>query len=171
METQDIMVHIRRIDENSNTDLANHFSQEYPEIANERGDRAWSRYKENIERRLANYHGGTKDASGGLENVGKSLRRKIRINISEDLLVWLANMTSENYHVEARYEIARYLSQFSDDMRQFEVYYKSFVEAFCENGWRFPNDSEPRRIMDEMMFITIGKIFGAEVVRKLSCTI
>jgi hypothetical protein len=166
------MVHIRRIDESTTTsDIAEHFNREYPEIAIERGDSSWNRYRENIERRLANYHGGTKDASGELENVGKSLRRKIRINISEDLLVWLANMTSENYHVEARYEIARYLSQFSDDMRQFEVYYRSFVEAFCNGGWNFPNDSEPRRIMDDMMFITIGKIFGAEVVRKLSCAL
>lgn len=165
------MVHIRRIDESEHTDLAGYFSQEYPEIAIERGDRSWNRYKENIERRLANYHGSTKDTSGGLENVGKSLRRKVRIDISEDLLVWLANMTSENYHTEARYEIARYLSQFSDDMRQFEVYYRGFVEAFCNGGWNFPNDSEPRRIMDKMMFITIGKIFGAEVVRKLTCAL
>ena len=61
------MVHIRRIDESEHTDLAGYFSQEYPEIAIERGDRSWNRYKENIERRLANYHGSTKDTSGGLK--------------------------------------------------------------------------------------------------------
>ena len=47
------MVHIRRINESAGaTDLAGYFSREYPEIAIERGDRAWNEYKGNIERSL-----------------------------------------------------------------------------------------------------------------------
>lgn len=161
------MVHIRRIDESEHTDLAGYFSQEYPEIAIDRGDREWNEYREKVNNRLTRLKNTRPDIykTSGIEDVGTPCKRA-KVSISEDLLVWLANMTSANYHDDARYEIARYLSGFSEDMKQFEIYYRSFIDAFRKGGKAYPKDWKPNRVMEEMMFITIARIFGMDVVRK-----
>lgn len=177
------MTHIKRMDEMpavnegkskgykaKNDEFMKGVAKRYPEIAVDTGDKE---YKEKVKR--------VKERAGMVKNFDlKDYEKKAvkcvgdvkthtddsqPVTVPNEILVQLWTMTDENYHVQARVEMARYLSMWSDEMYEFLKYYEMIDRDKKLRAERFHTASYP--IMEELMFIKIDKIFGSETARAL----
>lgn len=174
------MAYIKKLDEmakrgNSTADASyiDGFSKRYPSLFVEKGDAYYSDVLKNYEDCYKRY---TKpqDMAARVKHMQRSVsdylsRAKERsydgmLNIPDEVLANFYNMTDNNYHVEVRYEIALYLSQYSDEMYEFVSYFGNMLKDDKLKTNRFHS---AYLIMDGLMSIKIAAIFGDEVLGRI----
>lgn len=159
-------MHVNRINEirgEQNGDLLDR----YPYLAPDREDGQYNKYLRmytDLLRRGKKKAMPKPDVSFEMEHIAENLKPK-RISIPTHILVMFFTMTDENLHHEVRYEIARYLSKWSEDMRQFEDYFGNYLENAERRGT--PKDACPYLVMTSMMMATIAKVFGEDTADKI----
>lgn len=122
-------------------------------------------YKESRESRKS--YNSDENAKTMLNNYIRAEANKKEISVPMNILYHFNEMTSQNLHEEVRYEIANYLSHYSNEFEEFKNYYRSYMETK-------PYRNTPSEfgtmyfIMDECMFIKIAKVFGDKVAADIA---
>ena len=146
------------------TDFANKYSDYYVSADDSR-----------FQPMLGNILGSNKDISiswinNAVADCGKSYvdslknERKIKVELTSDILVNLYSLTDNNQHVAVRYEIANYLNTYSDLMYEFVVYFKSMLDDKKLMNARF---SSAYFVMEKLMFVKIYSLFGIVTAKLL----
>lgn len=153
-----------------NEEFMEGIAKRYPEIAVDTDDKEYREKAKRVKERagmvknldLKDYE---KKAVKCVGDVKTRTNDSHPVTVPNEILVQLWTMTDENYHVQARVEMARYLSMWSDEMYEFLKYYETLAGDRKLRENRF--DSASYAIMEELMFIKIDKIFGSETARAL----
>jgi hypothetical protein len=89
--------------------------------------------------------------------------KKKRIVIPKNILYHFAELTSQNHHYEVRYEIANYLSHYSDQFEEYKAFYKYIIDK----GNDYIGNTNPfgslQHIVTDCMFAKIASVFGGKV--------
>lgn len=177
-----IMEHIKRIDEmntvGSDEQYLTDFAKRYPEIYVSKDGSYYNETLDHYKHRLEGYGSGSNKSPlnarkntldtdiNNYINIAKNNKYNGTLNIPEEVLVNFYGMTDNNYHVEVRYEIARYLQQYSPEMYEFVSYFESMLKDDKLKNGRF---NTTYLIMDGLMFLKITAIFGDKVANELEC--
>lgn len=93
--------------------------------------------------------------------------KKKRISIPKNILYHFNELTSQNHHNEVRYEIANYLSHYSDQFEEYKAYFKYVID----NGNSYIGHTNPfgslNLIVTDCMFVKITNVFGGKVARDI----
>ena len=91
---------------------------------------------------------------------------KRKIEVPKEALVFFHNMTSNNYHIQVRYEIAKFFAKYSNEFDQYAAYFDGYKKLTEKRG--FPDENSPYLIMSEIMLSLIAIIFGNNVARQIN---
>ena len=92
-------------------------------------------------------------------------KKHTEVQITSAQLMRWAQMTDENYHAEVRYEIARFLAQFS---YYFDIYEHMFLSYMNFAEEKLRGNFGVLCSLTDSMFEEIRKEFGEEVADKIS---